>query len=115
MSPRYQYIDDILREHSLFNPQLKVLIADHLTYTTLLYQHRGDLIAIDKGAKFIGNENRAEAIEKHKQFLNLAVKEAVDLAITPEYSCPLEVLDEFVAQNKFPEEGGLWMTRPEKS
>jgi hypothetical protein len=109
MPVAYIYVDDVLGPNGLANPRLNILIGDEHHYTALFYQHMGVLVAVTEGEKFIGNANQDLAAEKHKALFELAAGEQVDLVLTPEYSCPISVLDHCLAENCFPAEGKLWV------
>lgn len=110
MPVKYEYIDTLLDLYGLNNPYLDVLIPDHQRYSTMLYQHRGDLIAnVSPGTKFIGNKHEADAHQKHISFFELALEKSIQLVLTPEYSCPHSVLLELLSKGIFPSERHLWV------
>ena len=86
----FEHIDRFLREKDLQNPTLKVLIPDMNQYKTLAYQHKGEVEASRSDDLFIRNQNRTLIVSQFDAFFEKALAEEVDLAITPEYSCPWE-------------------------
>jgi hypothetical protein len=73
-------------------------------YSTLLYQHEGTLSA-DQNK--IGNASSVET--QFNIFFAKAKEKNVDLALTPEYSCPWEVINSIIATPaEWPNEGKLW-------
>lgn len=74
-------------------------------YSMLLYQHEGILKAEDKK---IGN-----ALSVSLQLNDFCVKakeKNVDLALTPEYSCPWQIINNIVSDSqKWPNIGKLWV------
>lgn len=108
MPDKYEYIDTILTANGLVNPRLNVLVPNHELYSTMMYQHQGHLVVVTEGDKFIGNDDHDAAVAKHLAFFKLVSQQAADLAMTPEYSCPSEVLDTCLASGIFPAKGKLW-------
>nr|WP_315422400.1 hypothetical protein [uncultured Pedobacter sp.] len=110
MPVSYTYIDTLLNPCGLNNPCLDVLIPDHHRYSTMLYQHQGDLIAnVTPGSKFIGNKESDDAHQKHMSFFELALSKSIQLVLTPEYSCPHSVIPELLSKEIFPSEHHLWV------
>jgi len=74
-------------------------------YSTLLYQHEGILSA---NKNKVGNRN--SVIRQFQSFLNLAKKRNIDLVLTPEYSCPWNIISSIILNTKqWPQEGKLWV------
>ncbi|MFA6150526.1 MAG: hypothetical protein WC716_04330 [Chitinophagaceae bacterium] len=109
MPVRYEFIDNILADKGLNNPNLNVLVADQHLYKTMLYQHKGDLTATEIGRKFIGNIDQNTAGEKFDSFFKLAMAEGADLIMTPEYSCPIICLSNCLKNNVLPAENHIWV------
>jgi hypothetical protein len=85
-------------------PQLNILRRDTARKEVLLYQHEGSLV---------GNANRiGNAAPNHAPFQAFFAKAKElnsELVMTPEYSCPLAVLQEVLLDvNKWPNRGKLW-------
>ena len=85
-------------------PELNILKRDTTRKELLLYQHEGSLV---------GNANRiGNAAPNHAPFQAFFAKAKElnsELAMTPEYSCPLAVLQEVILDvNKWPNRGKLW-------
>ena len=55
----------------------------------------------------IADENLATA--KFNLLIDKAIEEDVDLAITPEYSCPWTSIEQFISENKLPSENNIWV------
>jgi hypothetical protein len=91
---------------TLKKPDLICLRQNHELYKTLLLQLVGK-IEFDKDGIRIKDKNLAAA--KFNQFIDVAIKENIDLAITPEYSCPWSCIEAFIAENKLPDEGKIWI------
>src|SRR3954471_4286143 len=73
-------------------------------YSTLLYQHEG-ILSADHNK--IGNASSVE--EEFNIFFTKAKEKNVDLALTPEYSCPWVVISSIISTpSKWPNEGKLW-------
>jgi hypothetical protein len=109
MSVKFEYIDDFLRNVGLQNPNLKVLVDDAGLYKTVAYQHLGEVDASVDGEMYIRNKNRDLAISKFDSFFNIALENKVELAITPEYSCPWENINTLLETKKLPEPGNVWV------
>jgi hypothetical protein len=84
---------------------LTVLNRSVQPHNVLLYQHEGELTA---SAQRIGNAHDVRA--KLRSFFDMARSQKVDLAITPEYSCPWENIEEIIAnENLWPDLNKLWV------
>ncbi len=101
MGVKYDFIDELFRDNELALPDLKVLRPDHNHYKTFIYQCKGEIIVTGKGVPSIKNANSDLAAEKHLAFFNHAAAELYDLLLTPEYSCPLFALKDFVVSASF--------------
>lgn len=74
-------------------------------FTTHLYQHQGAFIG---NAHRIGNGNNV--LNKFRYFFDQAKLKGSDLVLTPEYSCPWEIIMEIVNdENLWPIAGKLWV------
>ena len=102
----FELINQFLGAAGLRNPTLDVLNQDGALYNTLLYQPRE---GIAWGADFVRIADRERGIQKFRSFIDLASERNVELAITPEYSCPWEVITELIGNETFPEENKLWI------
>jgi hypothetical protein len=91
---------------NLRRPDLACLRQDADTYDILLLQIK-DKIEYDNSGIWIAD--RQKALSKFRSFLNVAIYNNIELAATPEYSCPWEAIDEFLIQNKFPTRNNLWV------
>lgn len=90
----------------LRRPSLSCLKLDSMTYSTLLLQLKEE-IAFDNTGIWLLNEERAQT--KFNSFFDLAIEKEVELAITPEYSCPWNVLGNLISEGKFPSVSNLWV------
>jgi len=106
----FNFISEHLEKIGLKNPNLEILTPDARLYKTLLFQPFGNIETEDDfGGKFVKNINRDISIKKFRLFFKLANKNNVDLAITPEYSCPWEVINDLIETNDFPKENKIWV------
>lgn len=97
-------VTDVLREKGLRPVPLTALTTEFGRYRALLLQPRAD---IEIGKDWLRNRDRNDATAQHRAFLELAHKEGADLVVTPEYSCPWEVVADVVARLP-PAAGQLW-------
>ena len=91
---------------TLNKPNLACLTQDHKLYKTLLLQLVGK-IEYDTNGIQLADKNLATA--KFNYFIDKAISENVELAITPEYSCPWTSIEGFIVEGKFPSEEKLWV------
>lgn len=97
--------------------------ADDEQYYMLLFQPLGDIHTESKNytesannierkptkdEHFVKNRD-GESYKKFKAFFNLAIDKKVDVAITPEYSCPWKVVTELIENDNLPNCGKLWV------
>lgn len=99
-------IQNVFEERGLQIPKLNVLTPDSKLYDVLAIQPVGE---IDANATFIGHTNRIVAEVKFSEFLRLALDKNCDLALSPEYSCPWQVLEAAIAQHSLPKMGKMWI------
>jgi len=82
-------VTQVLNQHGLATPQLRVLVPNRENDTALLLQPQGDIEADSDGVR---NAVRDRAKRQFGAFVDDAIKLNVklnaDLAITPEYSMP---------------------------
>jgi hypothetical protein len=57
----------------------------------------------------IRSADKEIATAKFYEFFDIAISENVELAITPEYSCPWTSIETFITESKFPAEDKLWI------
>lgn len=91
---------------TLQKPDLICLRQNHELYKTLLLQLVGK---IEYDVDGIRLTDEKLATTKFNLFIDKAINEDVDLAITPEYSCPWTSIENFIGENKLPEEGKIWV------
>jgi hypothetical protein len=99
----FRYIECELSEKGLTNPYLEILQPNSKRYSALLFQPCGYL---KTGNSFIRSKNSLN--DKFKTFFELAIDNKVNLAVTPEYSCPWEVVEALIKENKFPQKNNIW-------
>lgn len=74
-------------------------------YSTLLYQHEG-ILSADQNK--IGNAS--SVVSQFNAFFAKAKEKNADLALTPEYSCPWEIISSIISTPaEWPNEGKLWV------
>lgn len=93
-------------ERTLNKPDLKCLRQDHEIYKTLLMQ-LGGKIEYDNNGIQLTEKDLATA--KFNSFIEKAIGENADLAITPEYSCPWTSIESFISDNKLPPTEKIWV------
>jgi hypothetical protein len=91
---------------SLQKPDLACLRQDASTYRLLLCQPKEE-IAYDKNGIWMAN--RGLAAQKFRAFFIQANACHAELAVSPEYSCPWEVLRELFQGNNLPDESNVWV------
>ncbi|MFX0198388.1 MAG: hypothetical protein ACFFCW_19895 [Candidatus Hodarchaeota archaeon] len=99
-------IDDELSNRSLSIIPLNILHPDERLYNLLLIQP-GENVAVS--SEFVRNENPQSTKWKYTYFLRLARSSDVDLALSPEYSCPWEVIEELIENEEIPNPGKIWV------
>ena len=102
----FELTNNILNEKGLLGPTLEVLNLDANLYSTLLFQ---PVNAIEYTDQYIRNADRDLASQKFNGFFDISIENNVELAITPEYSCPWSVMEELIAENRLPQESKLWI------
>ena len=104
---QYRLINDVLNElHQSTIVPLEALKPDANRYTVLAMQPVGRVNASEKG---VFNDDQESAIAKHTAFLEMARHKNVDLAISPEYSCPWSVVSDALRNDLLPNAGKLWV------
>jgi hypothetical protein len=83
-------VSEVLTPLGLAGPKLKALMPNVDNYTVQLPQPHGEIEATSAGAR---NRNLELAASQFGSFLEKAFSEHPELAITPEYSLPWEVLN----------------------
>lgn len=97
----FRYADQLGLEITF---ELNVLRRGTQRYSSLLYQHEGTLYA-DQNR--IGNLHNVDS--KLASFFRKAKELNVDLAITPEYSCPWKVVRDIIGlEENWPGDSKLW-------
>lgn len=106
MPIEFKDILDVFREKDLLLPTLNVLVPDAHLYETLAIQPGGEIAA---RPDFIGHANKPAAMSQFSDFLRLAIEKNCDLVLSPEYSCPWEVLTNALAHQSLPLVGKIWI------
>lgn len=103
-----RFIDEEFKALKFKAIPINALHPDDKAYSVLLNQHKGKLTATDK---FIGNSDDTHAIAKAKfvDFAKIVFENAIDLAISPEYSCPWKALNTIAESKILPVCGKLWI------
>ncbi|MFC1947535.1 hypothetical protein ACFLXY_06420 [Chloroflexota bacterium] len=94
-----------LENVGLSEPELHSLVPDGLNYEVLLFQPKGD-IEINPLLK---NRNSELAGKQFGQFIEYVESLNVDLAVTPEYSMPWDVVFKYLENEHRPNLGKLWV------
>lgn len=90
----------------LIKPSLACLQQNSSNYKTLLLQLNEE-IAYNETGIWLANTDTSH--KKFKLFFNKAIEKQVELAITPEYSCPWSIITELLKEGKFPDTENLWI------
>lgn len=96
---------ELLAPAGLGTPSLRALVPNEENYSVLLFQPRGRIEANGRGVR---HTNRELARNQFRAFLHVAQTADTDLAVTPEYSMPWDVLVEAIKADSGPAEGALW-------
>ncbi len=99
-------VREVLTVVGLQNPQLRMLVPDAASYSTLLFQPIGDLEA---APKYVRNTNPASMASRFEKLFQKARGENTDLVVAPEYSCPWGALEETIRNGIVPAAGSLWV------
>jgi hypothetical protein len=105
MCAQFTDIQEVFTANSLSPPELNLLVPDTHPYEILAIQPTG---AVEVRPDFVGHSNRATATSKFSSFLQLAVDQNSDLVVSPEYSCPWDVLASAIAGGRLPQRRKLW-------
>lgn len=106
MCAQFKDVQTALAENALRVPELNILVPDTNLYEVLAIQPAG---AIEVRGDFVGHADRLVALSKFSSFLQLAVDQNSDLVLSPEYSCPWDVLAQFITGQRLPQRGKLWI------
>jgi hypothetical protein len=99
-------ISQILKPAGLGLPIINALIPSVDNYKATLLQPKGE---IEANAAGVFNRDRALAANQFRKFLEFARETDADLAITPEYSMPWDVLVTSILEGQAPAPGKLWV------
>jgi hypothetical protein len=106
MDAEFKTIREIFAEQNLQPPSLNVLVPDAQFYETLAIQPGGEIAT---RPDFVGHANQREAASQFSAFLRLALEKDCDLVLSPEYSCPWQVLTNAIANQCLPQAGKVWI------
>lgn len=102
----WDYLRTIAHNRGLELVQLSALVPNRDKYCTMLLQCRGELIADNAGVR---HADRNMATQKFRAFFEHASRVQPDLLITPEYSCPWEVMSDLTHHGPWPMPGAAWV------
>lgn len=102
------FVDEILNGWGLQAPEFSILKPDAELAHILFMQPKGEIV-VKSDHVHIGNYPSADTTEKYLAFFRLADSKNAHLATTPEYSCPMEVIQEVIAGEVFPKLGKIWV------
>lgn len=100
----YKFIEDLFGD-DLSIVEIEALKPIASSYTMAILQPAEDLYADDF---VVRNENQVSAITKYNMFFEKVYADNIQLALSPEYSCPWESLV-LAINNTFPKLGSLWV------
>lgn len=87
--------------------ELEVLKRDTQRNSIFLYQHKGVFFADNTR---IGNQNQEQAVIKFQNVLCKAKDDNIALVLSPEYSCPKNVIDDIIDDETIqPSAGKIWV------
>lgn len=98
-------VAEVLKKHGLAAPELEALRPDRTNYKLCLLQPKGDITYDATGLR---HTNAALAATEFAAFIDEAIARRADLAVTPEYAMPWDVLIDALADDKTPKPGKLW-------
>lgn len=98
-------VAEVLKTVGLVAPRFAALEPDRSNYKLCLLQPKGD---IEYDTSGVWHRDRALAIEQFSRFMDEALARDADLAVTPEYSMPWDVLKATLQAGNGPKPGKLW-------
>jgi hypothetical protein len=98
-------VGEVLKKDGLAAPELAALQADRSNYKLCLLQPKADLSYDATGLR---HTHAGPAALEFAAFLDEAIAHDADLAVTPEYSMPWDVLLDALNNDKAPKPGKLW-------
>lgn len=102
----FVFVETEIEAAGLRNPMLEILQPDTNPYHAILYQHNGVLNA---QPIHFGNENQELAVNQFLGTISLVVNSNVTLFVSPEYSCPWDVIRAILEDSKRqPRGGAVW-------
>ncbi len=104
----FRNISADLTARGLSNCHLEALVPDNNNYQILAYQHKGEVEGDNQNEMFVRNVDRKLALNKFDAFVTLVREVNVELALSPEYSCPWETIENIINDDLFPNSGKVW-------
>ncbi|MFX0203995.1 MAG: hypothetical protein ACFFCW_48475, partial [Candidatus Hodarchaeota archaeon] len=105
----FRLISKELTNKGLNNCHLEVLIPNNRNYKILAYQHKGDVKGDNQEEMYLRHVDQDLATVKFNRFIGLASERDVELAISPEYSCPWASIRNVIENKIFPSLGKIWI------
>jgi hypothetical protein len=102
----FKSVSELLQNYGCEHPTLNALTPNAANYKAMLFQPRGEIEASVEGVR---SKDRAFARKQFSKFLEKAHQQEADLAVTPEYSMPWEVLTASIKNGVRPGQGKLWV------
>jgi hypothetical protein len=99
-------VKDILSSVGLVAPSLRATIPNKDNYKITLFQPKGVVEVSENGVR---NKDRKLANDQFSKYLSYAYEASLDIAVTPEYSTPWEVLKSLVQAGQVPKNGKIWI------
>ena len=99
-------VAEVLDNFELGVPTLDALVPNQATYSVLLFQPQGNILANNSGVR---NKDTSLADKQFGAFLAEAKHSQADLALTPEYSMPWKTLVNAIKTATMPAPGKLWV------
>ncbi len=106
MDAKFQRIAEIFAERNLRPPDLKMLRPNVRLYEIIAIQPNGSIATEED---FIGSADRETNQRKFTAFLHLATEKQIEVALSPEYSCPWDVIANALRSGIVPDIGNIWI------
>lgn len=106
MCAQFTTIGGVLAQKNLTAPTLRCLVPDGAFYETLAIQPTGNVTA---APGVLRHTDQTTAVAKFTGLVALAVEQASDVAVCPEYSMPWTVLSQAINAATLPQSGKLWI------
>lgn len=104
MSINYTFLSE---KPDIKGTKLQICSDENMSVSVLQYKMKGQLLYSHQRGMY--SEDRVRQKEQIRAFLEIADAQSVDLAVTPEASVPLEIIEEIIeGRERRPEEEKLW-------